>query len=350
MVHHHLEVPLSMSSPDLLTPRQTYKPFLYQQAYDFWQKQQQSHWLPSEVSMNGDIQDWNFHLSPEEKNVVAGTLKGFIQTELVVEDYWTQKVARWFPHPEIQMMAATFGAFESIHTVAYAFLNDTLGIEDYDAFLREPTAKAKIDRLINTESSVETKETIARSLAIFSAFTEGVSLFSSFAVLFNFSRFNKLKGVGQIIAWSINDEAVMHSEAGCWLFREFIKENPEIWTDEFKKTLYEAARETVALEDDFIDKVFELGPVQGLDPRDLKQFIRHRANIKLGDIGLKQNWKNIDKKSVSNMNWFEILSTGTSQQDFFAGRETKYTKGLVVFDDGIFEDNSENEESEQLAT
>src|SRR5271168_5537343 len=148
-------------------------------------------------------------------------------------------VGKWFKKPEIQMMAATFSAFESIHAVAYAYLNQSLGLEDFEAFLHEPTAKAKIDRLISTKG--KTKEEIARSLAIFSAFNEGVNLFSSFAVLLNFSRFNKLKGVGQMIAFSIKDES-LHSEAGCKTFRTFVEEYPEVWNNDLKGEIYDAAK------------------------------------------------------------------------------------------------------------
>lgn len=326
--------------------RLTYKPFHYQEAFDFWLKQQQSHWLATEVPMSSDVMDWKLNLTDAERKVVGGILKGFIQTEVHVNEYWSQKVAKWFPHPEIAMMAVTFGAFESIHTHAYAHLNETLGIEDYDAFLAEPTAKAKIDRLIScskdgteilqspdgSQNRVLDLESIAKSLAIFSAFTEGVSLFSSFAVLLNFSRYNKLKGVGQIISWSIRDES-LHSQAGCWLFRKFIEENPEIWTDDFKRDIYQAARDTVALEDAFIDKVFEDGPIEGLDPKDLKAFIRNRANVKLGEIGLKMNWKNVDEEALKRMEWFDFLSTGVEHQDFFAQRVSVYAKGVNNFDD-----------------
>ncbi len=640
----------------LVNIRNNYKPFIYGKCHDFWLKQQQAHWLPTEVQMGPDIQDWKLNLSETEKQVIAGILKGFIQTELIVNDYW-QQVSRWFPHPEISMMASTFSSVEcfddqtelltatgwknvkiitmedeiaqydissseisfikpnkvvsydykgvmhhyknqvtdicvtpnhdlilihpssrkiqkkksmegkwgrnylypstglgigkehqltdeerlliaiqadgclrgncpqsnpewrtcdvtlhkprkierleillnklnitysktilekrhhytfvvpgtttisaiknfgwadiknfstnkatefieellkwdgtdnrnwyntnkqaidfvqavallanisatvgvnrssdiknemilpqggnphsmktcyvvtfcsqknrtyphrkeidydgkvfcvsvptqnivsrrnkrvaitgnTIHTVAYAHLNDTLGIEDYDAFLTEPTAKAKIDRLVfegtpqlTNLTSPEQLGNIARSLAVFSGFTEGVSLFSSFAVLFNFSRFNKLKGVGQIISWSILDES-LHSEAGCWLFRELIKEHPELWTDELKKQIYDAARITIEIEDAFIDKVFDSGEVEGITPKEVKTFIRHRANVKLGELMCKTNWKNLDQEALKNMSWFDTLSLGVSQQDFFAGRETGYSKGSIDF-------------------
>jgi len=319
----------------ILTTRTTYKPFLYPQAYELWLQQQQAHWLFTEVQMSSDIKDWQFVLTPAEKNVIAGILKGFTQTEVIVNEYWGSKVTKWFPHPEITMMASAFSSFETIHTAGYAYLNDSLGIEDYSAFLSEPSTKAKIDRIVDIPVAASKSE-IAKSLAIFSAFTEGVSLYSSFAALFSFSRFNKLKGVGQIISWSNRDEQI-HSAAGCWLFRQLIKENPELWTDELKKEIYEAARVTVQLEDDFIDKVFELGPIEGLDPKDLKNFIRQRANAKLGDLGLKANWKNIDKESLKKMEWFDVMTGGSMQTDFFASRETQYQKGGITFDN-IFDD------------
>ena len=333
----------------IISRRSVYAPFLYPKAYNFWERQQQAHWLHSEVSLNADVNDWKFILSDQEKKLIGHVLKGFVTAEIYINEYWSSKVANWFPHPEIQMMAATFAAFESIHTVAYAYLNQTLGLEDFEAFLHEPTTKAKIDRLINTNG--KGKEQIAKSLAIFSAFNEGVSLFSSFAILLNFSRFNKLKGVGQIIAFSVRDES-LHSEAGCWLFREFITEFPQIWTDDFKKELYDAARLTVSLEDNYIDKAFEGGQIEGISPHDLKQYIRYRTNTKLQDINLKTNWKNIDMEAVRRItSWFEPLTSGIEHADFFAARNSSYSKGVISFENiwkdvpaeynKIFQENAE---------
>jgi ribonucleoside-diphosphate reductase beta chain len=313
----------------LMTPRPTYAPFEYEQAFKYWELQQQSHWLHTEIAMASDINDWKLNLTDTERAVIGNILKGFTQSEVFIQEYWSQMVGKWFKKPEIQMMAASFASMESIHAVAYAYLNQSLGLEDFAAFLTEPTAKAKIDRLITTKG--KSREEIARSLAIFSAFNEGVNLFSSFAVLLNFSRFNKMKGLGQIIAFSIKDES-LHSEAGCWLFRTLIGEYPEILTDDLKKSIYQAARDTIDLEDNFIDKAFELGPVEGLDPKDLKNFIRHRANTKLQDLGMKKkNWTNIDKESLQRMAWFDVLSAGVSHADFFASRVTDYSKGNSDF-------------------
>lgn len=640
----------------LLTPRVTYAPFHYPKAYEYWELQQQSHWLASEISMAGDINDWRVNLTPGEKNLVGNILKSFTQTEVFVQDYWAGKVLRWFKHPEIQMLAATFASFESIHAVSYALLNQSLGLEDFSAFLHEPTAKAKIDRLINVKG--KSKRDIALSLAVFSAFNEGVSLFSSFAILLNFSRFNKLKGVGQIISFSIKDECYssdteiltprgwtllkdllptdkvaqfcpstneisfvvpsriikekhvgkmiqfnsqklpvrlcvtpghqmvykwerenmwsfqqandfksasttkmipvsgtktsgrdnlsplerflialqadghifrkgeytgercgtvpvvftfakerkilrfreilqdnqfrfeethrksegnkaeqtlfkvhvpvsiaphktlsewvdlsdvsnkwasqfieeigmwdghtptnpssgkylyysstdpsnvdivqavaaiagkwvtrsiekdsrsetfsdvhsayihnqstkrlgsvvkteidyndyvycvtvptsavvvrrqgcvaisgncLHSEAGVWLFNQLCTENPDLMDQALKEEIYDAARLTIKLEDEFIDKAFELGDVEGLTAADVKNFIRHRCNNKLADLGLKKLWKNIDRVSLENLQWFDVLSSGVNHADFFASRVSDYSKGSMDF-------------------
>lgn len=314
----------------LLTPRPTYAPFEYPKAYTYWELQQQSHWLFSEISMASDINDWKMKLTESEKNVIGHILKGFTQSEVFIQEYWGQMVGKWFKKPEIQMMAATFSSFESIHAVSYAYLNQSLGLEDFEAFLHEPTAKAKIDRLIGTKGS--SKEEIAKSLAIFSAFNEGVNLFSSFAVLLNFSRFNKLKGVGQIIAFSIKDES-LHSDAGCWLFRTFVEEFPEVMTEGLKEEIYDAARLTVELEDAFIAKAFEYGSIEGIDYRDLKNFIRFRTNTKLGDLGLKKLWRNLDKQSLERMTWFDVMSAGVSHADFFASRVSDYSRGSMNWDE-----------------
>jgi ribonucleotide reductase beta subunit family protein with ferritin-like domain len=221
----------------------------------------------------------------------------------------------------------------TIHTHAYSLLDETLGFDDYESFYQEPTVKEKIDRLLDLPGN--SKVDIAKSLAVFSAFTEGVSLFSSFAVLLHFSRKNKMKGMSQIVTWSSKDES-LHAEFGCYLFRTFIEENSEIWTDEFKKELYQAARDTVQMEDNFIDKVFEMGSIEGLTKEDLKVFVRNRANNQLGKIGLKQNWKNIDKDALERMSWFDMLVAAPRLDDFFAIKPTDYSKGSVKFDDDMF--------------
>lgn len=309
----------------IVKKRNTYKPFVYPKAFEYYQQQRRAHWSIDEVSMAKDVDDWAHELSDGERGVIGEILKSFAQTELHVEEYWARKVTKWFPHPEIAMMAATFSSFEAIHTEGYAHLNDSLGLDDYTAFLADPTAMAKLDRLQETRAT--SKRDIARSLAIFSAFTEGVNLFSSFAILMGMCRspWNLLNGVRNIVEWSIRDES-LHSEAGCWLFRTLIEENPSLLDDELREEIVEAARLSVKLEDDFIDHAFKGGVIRGLSPSDLKQFIRQRANMKLRELGLKNNWKNICPEAVDRMSWFDEIAGGVNFTDFFAHKVTDYQK------------------------
>lgn len=312
----------------LLDTRLSYSPFLYQPAYDYFVRQQMAHWLWTEIQLGRDVIDWQTKLADHEKQIVGQILKGFTTAETIISDYWSSKVGRWFKHSEVQMMARTFSSFENIHAASYANLQETLGLNDFDAFLAEPTARAKMDRLINVKG--KSKEDIAKSLAIFSAFAEGVSLFSSFAVLLSFSQRDLLRGVGQIIAFSILDED-LHSEAGCWLFREFVKEYPTVLTKEVINDIVEGARLTVQLEDDFLDKAFELGDLENLTKDDVKTFVRFRANNKLQELGLSINWKNLNKESLNRMAWFQKAAFGSVNQDFFADKETRYSKSAADF-------------------
>ena len=319
--------------------RIVYKPFEYQKAQEYWLKQHQAHWLHTEVPMSQDVTDWNANLKDHEKNLIGGILKGFAQTETVVNDYWTSLVTKWFRKPEIIAMATTFGAFETIHAEAYALLNEQLGLDNFAEFLEDESTAAKIQSLMDVRDG-NTGETdwheVARSLAIFSAFTEGVNLFSSFAVLLSFKMRNKLKGVGQIVEWSVRDES-LHSEAGCWLFRTLMEEYPELKTEKLINDIEKAATLALELEFNFIDKVFEMGDLENLSREELKNFIKHRVNTKMGDLGLKPLIPSdqIDKGALKQMLWFDAVVAGKQHTDFFASRVTNYAKGHMDWDNAF---------------
>lgn len=303
--------------------RDFYKPFEYQEAFDFYLDQQRSHWLADEVPLASDLNDWKQKLTEPERNLIGNILQSFAQTEVHVNDYWSSKVSQWFPKPEIVAMTSTFGSFESIHAHAYARLNEALDLEDFEAFLHDETAMNKIERLLDTP--METLNEKAQSLAIFSAFTEGVNLFSSFAILMSFQLRNLMKGTGQIVEWSVRDES-LHSKAGCWLFRTLLDEKPELNTLELRNQVTEACHLSVKLEFDFIDKAFEMGEVEGLKKEQLQNFIKARANEKMEELGYHAIYNDIDPNLLKQMEWFGHLTSGKTHQDFFAGRVTDYAK------------------------
>ena len=314
----------------LTEPRHFYKPFEYPQAFEFYKNQHRAHWLADEVPLASDLNDWRLNLNESEKNLIGNILKSFAQTEVHVNDYWSSKISQWFPKPEVVAMASSFGAFEAIHAEAYARLNDELGLDNFQAFMEDEASRNKIERLLETPS--ETLEEKALALAIFSAFTEGVNLFSSFAILMSFQLRNMLKGTGQIVEWSVRDES-LHSTAGCWLFRTLMQESPELNTVEMRNNVIGACNLSVKLEFDFIDKAFEMGEIEGLNKDQLKNFIKARANDKMKELGYNPVYNDIDPALLKQMEWFGHLTSGKTHQDFFANRVTDYSKSTGDWSD-----------------
>jgi ribonucleoside-diphosphate reductase beta chain len=309
----------------LFDERVAYKPFEYPEYYtEGWLKQAQAFWLHTEISMQSDIKDWNEKLNEKEKNLVGNILLGFAQTECAVSDYWTQKVVSWFPKHEIRQMAMMFGSQETVHAVAYSYLNETLKLEDYEAFLHEPATAERFDNLV--AYSGKSTVGIAKSLAVFSAFAEGVSLYSAFAVLYSFQLRNLLKGIGQQMKWSVRDES-LHSKMGCQLFKHMCQEDSKL-LEACRDDVVEAAEAMVSLEEKYIDKMFEMGDIEGIKAGDLKQFIRKRTNEKLTELGYIDlgSYFSYDVKAAANLDWFYHLTGGVTHTDFFAIRPTDYSK------------------------
>ena len=193
---------------------------------------------------------------------------------------------------------------------------------EYQAFLRYKEMKDKFDYL--QQFDVDTKENIARTLAVFGAFTEGLQLFASFAILMNFPRFNKMKGMGQIVSWSVRDES-LHTESIIKLFRTFVSENSEIWTEEFQRSLYVLCSEMVEHEDSFIDLAFELGGVEGLNGTEVKEYIRYIADRRLTQLGLQPIYR-LEKNPLP---WMDEMLNGMEHTNFFENRATEYSKAAT---------------------
>jgi ribonucleoside-diphosphate reductase beta chain len=229
-----------------------------------------------------------------------------------------------FKPTEVQMMLAAFSNIETVHIAAYSHLLDTIGIpeSEYSAFLKYQQKMDKYDYL--QEFNVDSKENIAKTLAMFGAFTEGLQLFASFAILMNFPRFNKMKGMGQIVTWSVRDES-LHTASIIKLFRTFIDENPEIWNEELQRDLYVSCETVVTHEDAFIDLAFELGGIEGLEAREVKQYIRYIADRRLMQLGLQPVYR-LEKNPLP---WMEEMLNGVEHTNFFENRATEYSKAAT---------------------
>jgi ribonucleoside-diphosphate reductase beta chain len=308
----------------LTDERNSFKPFNYPWAYDAWLKHEQSHWLHTEVPMSEDVKDWKKKLTNEEKQFLTHIFRFFTQGDIDVAGGYVKNYLPYFPQPEIRMMLMGFAAREALHVAAYSHLIETLGLPEttYNQFLDYQEMKDKHDYLLDISSKNGDVASTATHIAVFSAFTEGMQLFSSFIMLLNFPRTGKMKGMGQIVTWSIVDET-MHTENMIKLFREYIKENPEIWNDELKGKIYTIAEKMVQLEDKFIDLAFSLGPMDGLDSSDVKQYIRYITDRRLISLGLK----GIMKVKRNPLPWVEEMINAPTHTNFFENRATDYAKG-----------------------
>ena len=289
--------------------------------FDYYVEQNQMHWFPEDVPLHNDVKDWQ-ELDTNEKNLLTQIFRLFTQSDVDVSSGYVDRYMRIFKKPEARMMMGAFNNMESIHQHAYSLLLDTVGMPEleYKAFAEYEAMSDKHEYVNNIKVTANNKESIAKALAVYSGFTEGLQLFSSFIILLNFPRFGKMKGMGQIVTYSIRDES-LHVEAMTKLFREFIQENIDIWTDDFKKEIYQACREMVALEDKFLDLVFEMGDIEGLTKKEVSQYIRYIADRRLLQLGLKPNYKVKDNP----LGWLdEVL--GVEHQNFFEGRATAYMK------------------------
>src|SRR6478752_2504273 len=278
------------SSMPLLEARKQYKPFEYPWAFDYWKRQQQIHWMPEEVPLGEDCRDWAQKLSDHERNLLTQIFRFFTQADVEVQDCYHDKYGRVFKPTEIKMMLTAFSNMETVHIAAYSHLLDTIGMpeSEYSAFLQYKEMKDKHDYL-----------------STFGGYTEGLQLFASFAMLMNFPRFNKMKGMGQIVSWSVRDES-LHCEGIIKMFHAFCKE---------RNCLTPAVR----------DDIFEMGPVNGMTPKEIKKYVRYIADWRLGQLGFKPIYM-IEEHPLP---WLAPLLNGVEHANFFETRATEYSKAAT---------------------
>jgi ribonucleoside-diphosphate reductase beta chain len=310
--------------PGLLTPSHSYKPFRYPWAHEFWKRQQQVHWMPEEVPLGEDCKDWANKLTDSERNLLTQIFRFFTQSDVEVNDNYMERYSRVFKPTEIKMMLAAFSNIETVHIAAYALLLETIGMPDteFTAFLQYEEMAAKHDYM--QKFTVDNPAEIARTVAMFGGFTEGLQLFASFAMLLNFPRQNKMKGMGQIVSWSVRDES-LHCEGMIKLFHTFCDET-QCLTPALKDDIADCAKTVVGLEDKFIDLAFEMGPVEGMAPADIKTYIRFIADWRLQQLGLKPVF---DVKEHP-LDWLTEILNGVEHANFFEARSTEYSKNATT--------------------
>lgn len=314
----------------LTDKRDSFKPFSHPWAYELWLKHEQVHWIHAVVPMQQDIKDYKKRLTGGQQEFLNNLLRLFTQSDIDVAGAYVNNYLPVFPQPEIRMMLLGFAAREAIHIAAYSHLMESLGFKDsvYNEFLEYQEMAAKHDFFNQMTEDSDPNQIIQQMCAV-SAFTEGMQLFSSFVMLLNFGRNNLMPGMTKIVTWSIIDES-LHCEGMTKLFREFIKENRDVWTDELKGQLYSIAERMVELEDAFINLAY--GMMDGSEfklpllKEDMHTYIRYIADRRLIALGLK----GIFKQKKNPLPWVDEMLVLPSHTNFFEQEESSYSKGALT--------------------
>lgn len=316
----------------LLNGTGTYDIDRYPWAYEFWKRQQQVHWMGEEVPLGADIRDWGSkHLTDAERHLLTQIFRFFTQSDIEVGDNYFKRYIPIFQPLEVQMMLAAFSNMETVHIDAYALLLKTLGMPktEFEAFRDYAEMRAKADYMHTF--GVGTVADVARTLAMFGAFTEGMSLFASFAMLLNFPRHNKMNGMGQIVSWSVRDES-LHCEGIIRLFHAWNHETGVV-TRSVKDDIVDVAKTMVDLEDRFIFLAFGLGKIEGMEPEDVRRYIRYVADWRLTQLKLRpvfgyfaEDDGGYRQLKPHPLPWLVEILNGVEHANFFEQRATEYSK------------------------
>lgn len=303
----------------LLQESKAYRPFIYPWAVELTKKHEEVHWVEDEAELSEDVQDWKTKLSDQEKEFITHILRLFTQSDVQVGQNYFDYLIPKIKNNEARNMLGSFASREGVHQRAYALLNDTLGLpeEDFHKFMEYSEMADKIEFM--QDNNVSTHQGLALAFAQ-SVFNEGMSLFASFVMLLNFQRFGKMKGMGTIVEWSIRDESI-HVMGNAKLFREFVSEHPKVVNDELKSKIYQMAKDSVALEDKFIKLAFKNATIEGLTEDEVKKYIRHIADRRLLQLGMKPKY-NVKDNPIQ---WLDWILNGASHDNFFEKRVTEYS-------------------------
>ncbi len=326
----------------MLSTRDFYKPFEFPAAYDFMKRQQAMHWTSSEVSLHRDLVDFQ-SLAPAEQQNITHILRFFTQGDVDVTEGYVDKLMPHFKLPELRMLLTTIASVECIHVDAYSELIESLALPDveYSKFhsYKEMADKhsyvgsfsPQVRSAITGKTSLDVRQ-LLKTVAVYSAFTEGLQLFSSFIILLNYTRASagkagKMNGLGEILEWSMRDES-LHVEAMMWLFSQLKEEYSDLWDEDLQNDIVDIGLKMVELEDAFVDLAFSGGGVEGLTASEVKGYVRHICNRRINQLGIA--FAPFQKDEAKPIAWVDEFLATKVHANFFEGTVTEYTKGALT--------------------
>jgi ribonucleoside-diphosphate reductase beta chain len=316
-----------------LISRRHLKPFDFPSCYEDYVTSEQMHWKPQEVKMDEDQKDWAVNLSSHEKEFLTQIFRFFTQADIEVCGYYNQ-LAMILQVPEIAMMVGSFQNRECSHVEAYSLLINTLNLpeSEFQAFLEYRAINDKFEAL-NDFSLIKDEITpfdLLESIAIFSGFVEGLQLFASFAMLLNFQRHGKMKGMCQIVAWSLIDEA-HHVNSMIRLFHQLkIRLYKQFDEALLNDTIFSVVTEMLKMEDVFIDSCFNNFVFADLDSGSVKMYIRYIAQEKLKQLHVNKIIPLAPKNNP--FDWIDTIMFAPTHANFFETKPIEYTLNAMKGD------------------
>lgn len=311
----------------IFNKRINYKPFEYPEILEFTNAINRSFWVHSEVDFTADIQDFHSHVSANDQEIIKRSLLAIAQIEVNVKSFWGN-LYQHLPKPEFNGLGSTFAECEFRHSEAYSRLLEVLGYANaFENVIHIPVIKKRIDYLSNAlkHSNADDKKNYLKSLILFTILIENVSLFSQFAIILSYNRFQGvMKNVSNIIAWTSVDEQI-HANAGIFIVNKIKEQFPDYFDTQTIIEIQTIVKESITVESEILDWIFEKGSSTYISKKNLLDFMKFRLDESLEKIGLSKMFF-ISQENYQPMRWFEEEIFANSLDDFFAKRPVDYTK------------------------
>lgn len=304
-------------------------------AWDAYNAGNANHWLPTEIGMQKDIEQWRSStvLSEDERRAFKVVLGFFTTADSIAANNIVLAAYKHITSPECRMYLLRQGYEEAIHTHAYQYIVESLGLDEGEIFnmYREVEAIYNKDNFILSfnegifdpmfkTGTLEADQKFLENIVVFSLIMEGIFFYSAFAVMFGFQRQNKMVGSAEQIQYIMRDES-QHLNFGINLINTIKQEQPELWTNDFQLRVVDLVRRAVELEVTFAQTLFPKG-IFGMNAEGFRQYIEYIADRRLASVGLP-----VQYNVVNPFPWMSEAVDLSKEKNFFETRVTEYQVG-----------------------
>ncbi|MFY7867815.1 ribonucleotide-diphosphate reductase subunit beta [Roseateles sp.] len=311
-------------------------PFKYKWAWEKYLATCANHWMPQEVNMSRDIALWKDPngLSEDERRIIKRNLGFFVTADSLAANNIVLGTYRHITAPECRQFLLRQAFEEAIHTHAYQYIVESLGLDESEIFnaynevksIRDkdefliPFINAIMDPSFNT-GTVENDRTLLKSLIVFACLMEGLFFYVGFTQILAMGRQNKMTGAAEQYQYILRDES-MHCNFGIDLINQLKMENPHLWTAEFKAEIKALFMKAVELEYAYAEDTMPRG-VLGLNASMFKGYLRYIANRRATQIGLEELFPNEENPFP----WMSEMIDLKKERNFFETRVIEYQSG-----------------------